>query len=486
LHAVRTADGWINRVRDSLFSDNHIGLHIWDQCNNVDLTGSNFYGNTLPVIVEDGAQILISGNVIEGSQGPAIIASSIYGLTISSNYFESNNMCTYPACADGLNIYQIGSRGDDRSFNVSVHADIILNGVIDNAGDPSWSFGFENAVRDRQISSEFPCRSVLIEGGYHSVTEETPEGNGSMVLIGAVQGALIRGNDCGGGGQCKNMAVVTTGTDSTLWAARDVSLERNTGWDYTGGSVRLIERGCEYPWDAATRGGVQTQQGVLPWSCDARLDTWADTPARCSGTNIGFGVPDNVHRQRPYTCTAPPPLTFAFANLWSSSGGARDSLPGFSTPVIEAAGTFDGREVHRIHAPAAKGDLVAAAILVAEIPLVSTPSAAGKSLHFTVLARTATTATHRAADEQHTTTAAPQRPSLTLLIDRGDGKWLASNGGALTDWAALGAPAWMSGGWDTHSFSARMGWVGTARMAIAIAAGGAVDVATVKVAQVGM
>ena len=45
-----------------------------------------------------------------------------------------------------------------------------------------------------------------------------------MILIGAVQGATIRGNDCGGGGQCENYAVVTTGTDSTLWAARDVSL----------------------------------------------------------------------------------------------------------------------------------------------------------------------------------------------------------------------------------------------------------------------
>ena len=32
------ADGWINRVRDCLFADNHIGLHIWNQANNV----SNF------------------------------------------------------------------------------------------------------------------------------------------------------------------------------------------------------------------------------------------------------------------------------------------------------------------------------------------------------------------------------------------------------------------------------------------------------------
>ena len=198
-----------------------------------------------------------------------------------------------------------------------------------------------------------------------------------------------------------------------------------------------------------------------------------------------------------------PPPTFVFADLWSSGGAPRDSLPGFSTASVAAAGVFDGREVHRLSAPAAKGGMVAAALLVAEIPLVSTPSAAGRSLHFTVLARTATAAHdanveggHREDDEQHgrrqnITSAgrglvpATQRPTLTLLIDRGDGKWLASNGGELTDWATTGAPAWMTG-WDTHSFSATMGWAGTARMAIACAAGGAVDVATVKVAQVGM
>ena len=64
--------------------------------------------------------------------------------------------------------------------------------------------------------------------------------------------------------------------------------------------MRLLDKGCEYTWNVTTRKGVQTQQGMLPWSCEARLDTFTDTSARCSGTNIGYGVPDNVHRQRPY------------------------------------------------------------------------------------------------------------------------------------------------------------------------------------------
>ena len=40
--------------------------------------------------------------------------------------------------------------------------------------------------------------------------------------------AISRANDCGDG-SCVNMAVLTTGTDATLWGARDISLERNTG-----------------------------------------------------------------------------------------------------------------------------------------------------------------------------------------------------------------------------------------------------------------
>ena len=39
--AVSIAYGWINRIRDSLFADNNIGLHAWNQCNNLDITGNS-------------------------------------------------------------------------------------------------------------------------------------------------------------------------------------------------------------------------------------------------------------------------------------------------------------------------------------------------------------------------------------------------------------------------------------------------------------
>jgi hypothetical protein len=81
-------------------------------------------------------------------------------------------------------------------------------------------------------------------------------------------------------------------------------------------------------------------------------------------------------------------------------------------------------------------------------------------------------------------------PTLTLLVDRGDGVWLASNGGELTDWGGdaaggNGAPPWMDGEWDVHSFSVRIGWTGLARFALAVASGGTVQISMLKVAQIG-
>ena len=83
------AYGWINRVTDCHFTQCFIGLHLWDQANNADIFQNNFDGIFgVPIIIEQAAQVNIEGNVIEGNAGPGIVASSVDGLTISSNYFE--------------------------------------------------------------------------------------------------------------------------------------------------------------------------------------------------------------------------------------------------------------------------------------------------------------------------------------------------------------------------------------------------------------
>jgi hypothetical protein len=61
---------WINRVEQCVFAQCYVGLHLWSQANNANVVENNFYGNRLPVVIEQGAQISVRGNVIEGNDGP--------------------------------------------------------------------------------------------------------------------------------------------------------------------------------------------------------------------------------------------------------------------------------------------------------------------------------------------------------------------------------------------------------------------------------
>ena len=79
------AYGWINRIEGCLFAQCYVGLHLWSQANNANIVENNFYGNRLPIIIEQAAQISVRGNVIEGNDGPAIVASDVEGLSITSN-----------------------------------------------------------------------------------------------------------------------------------------------------------------------------------------------------------------------------------------------------------------------------------------------------------------------------------------------------------------------------------------------------------------
>ena len=100
------------------------------------------------------------------------------------------------SCLLAAPAWQLGS-----GRNATVSADIVLNGAIAAEGDDTNSYGYV-----QNIDSRFPCRSVLIQGGYHSTTPEVkpgpglPQGsNGSLVLIGSVEGAVIQTNGCGNG-----------------------------------------------------------------------------------------------------------------------------------------------------------------------------------------------------------------------------------------------------------------------------------------------
>ena len=151
------AYGWINRVTNCLFSQCFVGLHLWDEANNADIVQNNFYGNSLPMVIEQAAQINIEGNVIEGNDGPAITATAVEGLSIVANYFEANNR--NPA----LNTWQLsGGR------NVTVNADIVPTTLL---GTPSISVSLVSHTRteslrdldsERSLANLFTYRNPLV------------------------------------------------------------------------------------------------------------------------------------------------------------------------------------------------------------------------------------------------------------------------------------------------------------------------------------
>ena len=55
----------------------------------------NFEGNGYGIFVGGGESIRITGNDIEGTAGAGIHASTVSGLTISGNYFESEDDLTF-------------------------------------------------------------------------------------------------------------------------------------------------------------------------------------------------------------------------------------------------------------------------------------------------------------------------------------------------------------------------------------------------------
>lgn len=61
--------------------------------NSVDILNTIIeHGSLAGIVVFSGMNMNIQGNCIEGIEGPAIVSSNMDSLTISNNYFESNNI----------------------------------------------------------------------------------------------------------------------------------------------------------------------------------------------------------------------------------------------------------------------------------------------------------------------------------------------------------------------------------------------------------
>jgi hypothetical protein len=64
---------------------------------NVNIMDNAFEGNQgLGIVINEGVQVRVQGNVFESLGGPAIFARAVAALIITSNYFEANNIDPSP------------------------------------------------------------------------------------------------------------------------------------------------------------------------------------------------------------------------------------------------------------------------------------------------------------------------------------------------------------------------------------------------------
>jgi parallel beta-helix repeat protein len=371
-------------------------------------------GNGWGISLFDGMNIDISGNCIEGTGGPAVIAAGTSGLRVSANYFESNN-------APGFGGPMILRPASGSGPNITVQADILLNGASDLYANP-WP------IADTYASS-FLMDNVLISANYHACGPECPptdanctDGklNGmpqSGTLIVAADGVTIQANSLyqvalgniipamheGHEGQTgcpvANPLVVTGTLDGFF--ARNVRLESATGWDSEQGYAYL------------------------------------------------YGDPNAASRMFLETFVSEGPTTranFFNASLMSHPAAALGLAP---MPVVAAAAPIDGHAVVSVQTEASGNAQTSAAMLLAEVPLVSWPSLGGRALFAAVdiMALSATT-------------------SVGLSIDNGDGVWR-------TDYNSPKGESYPFGNWSRVTFQCVAAKTGVLRVALQLHGDGA-------------
>eukprot|EP01052_Picozoa_sp_SAG31_P003315 SAG31_NODE_126_length_23665_cov_6.178987_10_plen_394_part_00 len=183
--------------------------------------------NGVGIALMEGEQATLSGNSIEGTDGPGIIASCIKGLSIMNNYFEDNNRKEVYLQPDPYSLLpwpRVQGVG-----NLTIEADIVLNGAYPPNGHPLRNFA-------RSCAST----GVTISGNTFAPVQP----NASAVLLVAAVGVSVSQNSLLGATAIKpesQMAVIATGNDATYWLARDVTLSGNVGWNYDRGPVRVLE-----------------------------------------------------------------------------------------------------------------------------------------------------------------------------------------------------------------------------------------------------
>ena len=371
-----------------------------------EVIGSNIEHNRQGGIVADnGAQILIQGNCIEGNEGPAIVATNILDLSIKDNYYEEN----FYSYTNEYPLLPMTGLAGELNYSVEVCADILLLGddQLPRINTSDWT-----TAGHRAIGAGNHNENVVIEGNFF-------RGGRCLSYFGVMASSVIeltvRNNrviSCRGtrnppGQLC---AMILTCTDSAHWNVSQISVEHNGGW-----ATQLLPLTPN-----VTAAQLRTVQS------ESFLETFVDTAVpqlpiyRLQGSDLP------TSGERPWL-----PLT-----------GVQKQpklLPLLKTILGETRFAWSS------------GDALTAGAVVATIPLTSEArTVAGQGVWFVVRAM----CDHTGKDYHRT--------NLTMLIDRsGNGQWDIGSTWLASEFRGCVA------GWKTYSMAITLKFSGAAKGTVA-------------------
>ena len=188
--------GWIHTIQDCAFKNNAVAnLYLDKDANAVNVLDNNFVGGSIGIIANYGEVLRIVGNCFQDHGGPAIYANQMGALTISSSYYEANNM-------RAASFKWVG-----QEWAKDLCADVVLNGAgqkEDWRSDPARLAALVERGPDgtfvlapQRLASDNYVAAAIIEGAYHNPDHSAcPSRQFFGVYVAGGEGVTVRNNDC--------------------------------------------------------------------------------------------------------------------------------------------------------------------------------------------------------------------------------------------------------------------------------------------------
>jgi hypothetical protein len=201
--------GWIHNIEGCAFKGSGVAqLYLDRSVNSINVIDNNFAAaDGVGIIANQGEAVRLVGNCFESLGGPAIYANQIGSLTISSSYYEANNLSPerfqwfgQPAvaqlCTDvvlnGAGNRTVGRWAEDEWATDPAR----LGSLVVRA--PEWAAAKPRyAMRAQPLAGSSWYGAALIEGNYHNPDQSHCQGEQYYgVYVAGGDGVSVRYIDC--------------------------------------------------------------------------------------------------------------------------------------------------------------------------------------------------------------------------------------------------------------------------------------------------